>query len=103
MVCLNLHFIHVLWEDPWGVCGRKWDSRTHPSVDLQSFWGCRLCAGRLCPKPCGRQHTWVQVSPELPASVSPLAAGLRAGLGLFLTVPAAGAGRVALLNPAVAT
>lgn len=35
--------------------------------------------------------------------VSPVAAEPRAGLGPFLTVSAAGAGRVALLNPAVAT
>lgn len=50
-----------------------------------------------------RQHTWLKVSPELPVCVSPVAAVPRAGLGLFLTVAAAGAGRVALLNPDVAT
>lgn len=43
---------------------------------------------------CG-QPPWVKVSSELPGSVSPVAAGPRAGLGLFLSVSAAGAGRVA--------
>lgn len=87
----------------WGVCGRKWGTEPIPRVDLQSFWGLQLLSGQAVLKALLRLHTWLKVSPELPVCVSPVAAVPRAGLGLFLTVAAAGAGRVALLNPDVAT
>lgn len=94
----------MLWEDPLGCV---WEEMGHQNPSLMwissHFGVCNFSVGRLHSKPCSRQHTWVKVSSELPGSVSPVAAVPRAGLGLFLTVSAAGAGRVALLNPDVAT
>lgn len=104
MVCLYLNCIHVLWEDPLGCV---WEEMGHQDPSLMwissHFGVCNRSIGRLCPKPHGRQHTWVKVSSEVPVSVSPVAAEPRAGLGLFLTLSAAEAGRVAVPNPAVAT
>lgn len=109
-----------LWEEGWCSRSSHWALQFRSEM-LCLNWNCRQCCGKMLWEEMGLQnpslewlscglgvwkllagcaHRNTPADGELRAVCDPpVAAEPRAGLGLFLTMSAAGAGLVALLNP----